>query len=137
LEDNTASEAGEALLSALPKANRKTKIGIISTLGIRREAAAVGPLQALLVNSDPAIARAAAHGLGAIGSLAAAKALVTAKPNAVTQAAVADASMICAEKLLAVGNNAAAKAIYEKLLSSEPSEPVLKAATSGKQAFGG
>jgi HEAT repeat protein len=134
MEDNTAPEAGKALLAALPKANGKTKIGIISSLGVRREAAAVEPLQGLLVSSDPAIAHAAARGLGAIGSLAAAKALVTAKPSAVTKAAVADASLECAENLLASGNKAAAKATYEKLLASQPSKPVLKAATSGLQA---
>ncbi len=134
MESNPAPEAGKALLAALPKANAKTKIGIISSLGVRREAAAVEPLQGLLVSSDPAIAHAAARGLGAIGSLAAAKALVTAKPSAVTKAAVADASLECAENLLASGNKAAAKATYEKLLASQPSKPVLNAATRGLQA---
>lgn len=137
LEPNPAPEAGKALLTALPKANGMTRIGIISSLGVRREVAAVGPLQALLVNSDAAIAQAAARGLGSIGSLAAAKALVTSKSSAANKAAVADASLICAENLLAAGNKAAAKATYEKLLASEPSKPVLKAATSGLQACTG
>jgi hypothetical protein len=42
--------------------------------------------------------------------------------------------MICVEELLAAGNKAAAKAVCGKLLSSELSKPILKAATSGKQA---
>lgn len=134
MERNTAPEAGKALLSALPKANGKTRIGLIASLGVRREADAVEPLQALLVDKDPAVAQAAARGLGAIGSLAAAKALVTAKHSPASKAAVADASLECAENLLASGNKAAARATYEKLLSSEPSKAVLKAATSGLQA---
>ena len=137
LERNSAPEAGQVMLAALPKAGGKVKIGLISSLGVRREAAAVEPLQALLAHPDPAVAQAAAHALGAIGSLAATKALVTAKPSAATKAAIADASLIGAESLLAVGNKAAAKATYDKLLASEPSKPVLQAATRGLQACAG
>lgn len=135
LERIPAPEAGQALLAALPTVGGKLKIGIISSLGARREAAAETPLQALLDNSDPAISQAAAHALGAIGSLAAGKALVTAKPNAATKSAIADASLECAGYLLASGDKAAAKAIYEKLLASEPSKLVLTAATNGMQGL--
>lgn len=134
LERISAPEAGQALLTALPKATGKVKIGIISSLGARGEDASVVPLQALLADSDPACAQAAALALGAIRSLAAAKVLVTAKPTAGNKTAMADASMACAENLLASGNKAAAKATYEKLLGSSPSELVKLAATRGLQA---
>jgi len=134
LEDNPAPEAGQALLSSLPKLEGKAKAGVIATLGVRREAAAVGPLQALLSDSDPAIALAAARALGGIGSLAAAKVLVASKPNAANKDAIADASLKCAENLLAAGDKPAAKMTYEKILGSTPSTPVLKAATIGMQA---
>jgi HEAT repeat protein len=133
LERIPAPEAGQALVTALPKATGKLKIGIISSLGARGEDAAVAPLQALLADSDPACAQAAALALGAIGSLAAAKVLVTSKPTAGNKTAMADASMACAENLLASGNKAAAKATYEKLLGSSPSELVKLAATHGLQ----
>jgi len=134
LERIPAPEAGQALLAALPKIGGKLKVGLISSLGVRREIAAIAPLQTLLADSDPTVAQAAAHALGVIGSLAAAKALVTAKPSAATKAAIADASMECAEELLAGGNKIAAKATYEKLLGGNPSKPVLVAATRGMQA---
>lgn len=133
LERIPAPEAGQALLAALPKTTGKLKIGVISSLGARGEDAAVAPLQALLADSDPACAQAAAHALGAIGSLAAAKVLVTTKPSAGDKAAIADASMACAENLLASGNKVTAKATYEKLLGSSPSEVVKLAATRGLQ----
>jgi HEAT repeat protein len=137
LERIAAPEAGQALHAALPKVKGKLKIGMISSLGVRGEEASIAPLQALLGDSDAAVAQAAAYALGAIGSLGAAKVLVTAKPSAGTKAAVADSSMACAENLLAVGNKAAAKATYEKLLGGSPSKMVKNAATLGVQACAG
>jgi HEAT repeat protein len=126
--------AGKALCDALPKAAAKLKIGLISSLGVRGEATAIAPLQALLADSDAAVASAAAHALGSIGSLEVAKILVAAKPSAGNKAAIADAAMACAENLLATGKKPAAKVTYDKLLASNPSKPVLFAATRGKQA---
>lgn len=137
LEFNPAPEAGKVLLDALPKVSGKLKAGIISSLGVRRETAAIAPLQALLAGNDPEAAHAAAHALGAIGTLAAAKILVTAKPSAATKEAIADASMECAEELLAGGNKVAAKATYEKLLANNPSKPVRIAATRGMKTLSG
>jgi len=134
LERIPGPEAGQAMLTALPKVSGKLKIGMISSLGVRGEEAALAPLQALLTDSDAAVAQAAAYALGDIGSLAAAKALVTAKPSAGTKSAIADASMECAENLLASGNKVAAKATYEKLLAGSPSKPVKDAASLGMKA---
>lgn len=137
LERISAPEAGQALLAALPKVQGKLKIGVLSSLGVRGEATSVAPLQALLADSDPAVARAAAYALGANGSLDAAKALVADKPSSATKAAIADASMACAENLLAAGNKAAAKVTYDKLLAGSPSKLVEAAATSGAKACAG
>lgn len=137
LESNPAPEAGRVLLEALPKLSGKLKLGVISSLGARREAAAIAPLQAVLAASDPEVARAAAHALGTIGTLAAAKILISAKPSAATKDAVADAAMECAEELLATGNKAAAKVTYEKLLANNPSKPVQIAATRGIKTLAG
>jgi HEAT repeat protein len=134
LERIPAPEAGQALRTALAKVTGKLKIGMIASLGMRGEDASVAPLQALLADSDAAVAQAAAHALGAIGSVGAAKTLVTAKPSAATQAAIADASMECAENLLASGNKVAAKATYEKLLTGSPTKLVKDAATLGMKA---
>ncbi|MCX6874167.1 MAG: hypothetical protein NTW21_10220 [Verrucomicrobia bacterium] len=134
LERIPEPEAGQAMREALPKVSAKLRIGLLASLGVRGEATAIAPLQALLADSDPSVAAAAAYGLGAIRSLEAAKALVVTKPNAGTKAAIADASMACAETLLAAGNKVAAKATYEKILASTPSKAAKAAATRGLQA---
>lgn len=137
LEPMPAPEAGQALLAALPKSSGKLRIGIIASLGSRAETAAIAPLQALLVDSDPATAAAAAYALGDIGSLDAAKVLVTAKTSSATKSALADACLKCAGNLLAAGNKNAAGIIYAKLLASTPSALVQAAANHGQQQCGG
>jgi HEAT repeat protein len=127
-------EACQALLAALPQAAAKLKPGIIASLGVRGDAAAIVPLQALLANADAAVASAAAHALGTIGSLDAARVIVTARPSAATKAALADAALNCAERMLATGNKQAAKVTYEKLLASTPTKLVQAAASHGLQA---
>lgn len=134
LERIPAPEAGNALRSALPKVSGNQKIVIMAALGVRGEDASIAPLQALMADSNPVIAQSAAFALGAIGSLMAAKTLVTATANPANKAAVADASMECAENLLVSGNKVAAKFTYEKLLASTPSKLVQDAATRGVQA---
>ena len=136
LERIPAPEAGQALRTALAKVAGKLKIGVISSLGARREETSVAALQPLLADPDTAVAQAAAHALGDIGSLTATKALVTAKPGDATKGAIADAAMQGAELLLAANNKAAAKATYEKVLADGPSKAVKTAATLGLQACG-
>jgi len=137
LERISAPEAGEAMRDALSKLDGELKIGMISSLGVRGEAASVAPLQALLADGNAAAAKAAAHALGAIGSAAADKALAASKPSDQTQAAVADASLTCAEKLLAAGDKAAALATYNRLLKGSPSKMVRLAAMRGRLACAG
>ncbi|UCF34016.1 MAG: HEAT repeat domain-containing protein [Phycisphaerales bacterium] len=137
LERIPAPEAGQAIRDALSRVNGELKIGMISSLGVRGEAAGVAPLGALLGHKDCAVATAAAHGLGAMGSPAASEALAAGKPTDEMKATIADASLACAEKLLAAGNKAAALKTYERLLASGPSEMVRVAAKRGKTACTG
>jgi HEAT repeat protein len=80
------------------------------------------------------VARAAATALGRIGSVETNKALASAKPRAALVAVFADASLSCAEKLLATGKAKEAKATYERLLKNKPSELVRLAAERGLKA---
>lgn len=138
MERIPAPEAGQALRSALPKVAPKLQIGIIQSLGARGEATAIPALNIMLASKDPAVIRAAALALGAIGLPDSNKALAGAKPNAATpawtKAAIADASLACAENLLAHGRKSDAKATYERLLAGNPTKPVKLAATRGLQA---
>ena len=88
-------------------------------------------LRPLLQNPDEAVARAAAIALGRIASADACKALDSAKPRPALAAVFADASMSCAEKLLASGQAKEAKAIYQRLLRSNPPKLIRAAAERG------
>lgn len=67
LERNTAPEAGKAIRDALPKAGGKPLIGLINTLGARRDLLAVTALEKYAAASDEEPAAAAIAALGRIG----------------------------------------------------------------------
>lgn len=133
LESIPAAEAAEALREALPAVSGKLKVGVISSLGARRDAASVSALAALTAGQDPAVACAAAAALGDIGNADAAQALRAAKPADGCKPAVVDAQLSCAEALLASGDPAAARSIYQSLAGAD-TKLVRLAATRGMLA---
>ena len=138
LERNPTPEAAQAIRDALPKITGPLKLGIISSLGQRKDSASVPLLAKLLMDTDPAIVRSAALALGSIRTSESAKALSNAKPTSPeTQLAVVDASLSCAEALLAAGNKADAIAIYKSLLGEGQPKQVRVAATRGMLACAG
>ncbi|MCF7960734.1 MAG: hypothetical protein K9M08_08320, partial [Pirellula sp.] len=66
LERNPAPEAAQALRDALPRVAAPLKVGIISSLGQRRDVASVASFAKMLNDTDGTIARSAALALGAI-----------------------------------------------------------------------
>lgn len=138
LERIPDEEAVAALREALPKTNGKVKVGVINSLGVRRDAKSVEALKALLADQDAEIAAAAAASLGAIGTVESAKALTEfqAKAPEKLQLAAADACLVCAERLAAAGNKAEAMALY-KLLAKSEIKHVKLAATRGMLALAG
>ena len=132
LERIPEPQAGQALERQLPKVSGNLKIGVISSLGTRGQG--VSLLRSLLQDSDEAVARAAAIALGRIASADANKALSSAKPRPALTTVFADASLSCAEKLLAAGHAQEAKATYQRLLKSNPPELVRLAAERGFKA---
>ena len=132
LERIPEAKAGQALERQLPKVTGPLKIGVISSLGTRGEG--VSQLRPLLQDPDEAIARAAAKALGSIASADASKALASAKARPALDAVFADASMACAEKLLAAGHAKDAKAVYQRLLKGNPGPVIRAAAERGLKA---
>jgi HEAT repeat protein len=133
LERIPAAEAAKALQDALPKVAGALKVGVIGSLGARRDAASVPALSALLGDADKAIASAAACALGDIGNPDAAKALLASakkSPEGVKEA-VADASLACAERLLADGKKAEAIQVYKAFTGEAQPKHVRLAATRG------
>jgi len=138
LERIPAPEAAQALRDALPKLSGPLKIGVIASLGVRRDAQSVAPLAQLLTDSDPATARAAALALGDIRSPQAGKALADAKSvSEKVKPAVTDASLFCAEGLLADGNKDQALAVFKAYVGEEQPKHVRMAATKGVLACAG
>jgi len=135
LERIPGAEAAQSLRDALAKVNGKLKVGVIGSIGSRRDALAVSALAGLLKDQNASVARAATTALGNIGSVAAAKALQESLPSAVeTKESVIDAELACAEALLADNKDTAALALYKSLSGDQQSRLVRLAATRGMLA---
>jgi HEAT repeat protein len=107
-----------ALRDALGKLTGKPLVGVIGSLGVRRDAKAVKPLAGFLQASDAEVLSAAARAMGKIGTADAAKALRDALPKtaAQNQAAICEGLFRCAEAL-AKSQPKEALAIYAQLNS--------------------
>ncbi|HOD83257.1 MAG TPA: HEAT repeat domain-containing protein [Phycisphaerae bacterium] len=117
--------AGQALQAALASAKGPQLIGVIGSLGDRREAAAVGDL-AKLIDKDPALNQAVLRALGKIGTVQAADALDKAAVPDCCTAALADARVVCAQAI-AASDPARAEKTLRSLMESGPG-PVKAAA---------
>lgn len=139
LERIPAPEAVAAMRDALPRLNGALKVGVIGALGVRRDVASVAALARSLGDADTTIASAAAHSLGLIGTPEAGKALSeqVKKTSEGTEPALADACLVCAERLLAGGNKAEAMSLYSSLNAEDQPKHVRLAATRGLLAVAG
>lgn len=139
LERIPDAAATAALRDALPKTEGLLKVGVINSLGVRRDAESAAALKALLENQDQQVASAAAAALGAVGSPEAAKALDEFQKQAPDKLklAVADARLCCAERLLAAGKKLEAMAIYKSLSGEDQPKHVRLAAVRGLVAVTG
>lgn len=118
---------------ALSTLKGRPLLGVISSIGVRRDVNAVEPLIALLKNPEPELAQAAARSLGAIGNAVAARALDDAWMTgpAENRPAVADGLLRAAETLFAARQRDPALAIYTKLSLPDAPEQIRAAAVRG------
>jgi HEAT repeat protein len=138
LERIPAAEAAQALRDALPKLGGELKVGLIGSLGVRRDEAGIPALAALLGETEAAVARAAALALGAIRGADAATVLLQAKTQSAEAArAVTDAALACAEGLLATGDTVKALSVYKRFAGEDQPKHVRLAATRGMLACAG
>ena len=104
-------EAARALREAMGKATGVAKVGLINSIGARRDAEATGALKALLTDKDADVAAAAIAALGEIGNAEAVAALTD--KNLKPTGALLDALLQCAET-----NAKSAAAVYKRLISA-------------------
>ena len=108
-----------ALRAALTRATGRPLVGVIVSLGVRRNTAAVPLLAARLQDADADVAQAAARALGRIGNPAAARAIqsnLTGAPAA-NRVAFCEGLFRCAEQLERDGRRREAIAIYDRLMA--------------------
>jgi HEAT repeat protein len=133
LEPIADPSVDDALRAALPKVKGTLLIGVINSMGKRRDAKASPALARMIYGPDAEVARAAASAVGSIGGTASMKELQAAigKTTGRTKAAVADASLVCAERLLADGKRDQAMALYASLSAPGMPKAARLAAMSG------
>lgn len=125
--------SGKALNEALLEAEGKVKIGIINSLGQRKDIKSVGELEKLVYDADPQIAQSAVVALGKIADNSAAKALEMAKSKTTGElrGRVLDAYLRCADNLFEQGNTTQAASIYRELYNKEELVHIRAAALRG------
>lgn len=107
--------ADAALREAAGKLNGRLLVGVLNSIGRRRDAQAVPVLSARLREADPEVAGAAAVALGHIGNEAAAAALKARLADApeTLGAALGEGCVRAADQLRAAGRTAAALELYD------------------------
>ncbi len=130
LEPIADPSADDALRGSLTKLKGDLLIGVINSIAKRRDAEAGPALAKMIYAADPEVARAAASALGHIGGASSAKTLHTAleKTDGMKRMTVADAILVCTERLLASGSRDQALAIYASLSSTNVPKPARLAA---------
>jgi len=133
LERIPGAAVDAALREALAKTIGTVKVGIINSLGERRDAKAAAALSKLVGDSDEMIASAAAAALGKIGGPQATEAMAKAKGTATgrLKMVVLDAYLKCADKLAAEGKKKEANAIYKELYEPDMPAAIRTAALRG------
>ncbi len=139
LQSIPAPEAGKALRDAVGKTSGELKIGVIGSIAARRDAEAIAAMATCLNDTDKAIASAAAHALGAIGTKEAATKLTDSLKSAKDEVkpSIADACLEAAERLLAGGDKTAAMTVYKSLTGDDQPKHVRLAARAGMLAAAG
>jgi HEAT repeat protein len=132
LERMPCPEAGDALRAAMEKAKGTTKVGIINSLGARRDAAVVAVLGKLAGDDNRAVAEAALSALGKIGGAQAASLLAEAKraagANSPELVPAADEALLACAADLAARKDRKAEAIYKSLYDLKESSATRAAA---------
>lgn len=135
LETLRGAEVDQALRNQLPKVHGRLLVGVIGSLGVRKDVKAIKPLSDLLADNDPQIAQAAARALGSIGEAAGARAIEAALPKtaAPNRLAFCEGLFRCAEGFAAKGKTKDAIALYDRLakINDVPEQVLLGALRGG------
>lgn len=118
-----------ALRDAMGKLTGRPLLGVIGSLGVRRDAQAVEAMAKLLAAPDAVTVQAAARALGQIGTPEAAKAIEAALAGAsgAKQVNLCEGLFRCAEAMAEEGQAAQSLAIYDRLRGLSPAPQQVRA----------
>ncbi|MFP4056452.1 MAG: HEAT repeat domain-containing protein [Candidatus Brocadiia bacterium] len=138
LERMPYPQAGEALRDALEATEGRVLLGVVGSVGARRDAQAVPRLVALAKGADGDLAEATIEALGRIGGQQAADALAAMVKTAGRELrpTVVDSYLRCADHFLDAGQKAKALGIYQALYEPSEESHVRAAALRGRVACG-
>lgn len=133
LEAIPDSGADDALREAAGKLQGRLLIGVINSIGYRRDAKATATLIDKLGQADVDVASAAAAALGRIGGEPAAKALEKCLASAPSglRGEAAQGCVLCAEKFLAEGKDREAVRLYDTVRTANVPKQRMLEATRG------
>ncbi len=109
----------QALRNALGKLKGTARMGVVNSLGVRRDETSVPPITKLARSEDAALANAALEALGRIATPQAAEALEQLAPHAPDPVRKREALLLCAQRLAADGHRDAAARIYRGMLDDQ------------------
>jgi len=122
LEGITDPSAGKALRQALGTVEGRNLAGVVNSLGVRRERAALPELQALALDPKRGVSAEAMASLGMIGSVEAMKTLqqILKGDSASQRVSAAHAALVAAERLAQSRNLAAARDLLNEVIHAIP-----------------
>jgi len=134
LEAIPAPEAGAALRKATESLSGRLLVGVLNSLGVRRDEEATDLFVQRLNSPDREVAEASAVALGRLGNDIALKALRERLDGSVPDAIrgyAAEGAVLCAERRWKNGDHASAVALYDAVRSADVPRPRIREATRG------
>ena len=129
----------DALRNALPKSSGKVRIGIVNSLGQRRDSKSVATLKGLATASEAGVSGAALIALARIANGDALAAIGAARSGASgpRKEEISQAYLRCAGAVAAGGDKAAARLVYRQLAAADEPPMIRIAALDGLAAVDG
>jgi HEAT repeat protein len=130
LEAIPGNECDVVLRQATESVTGLQLVGVINSIGIRKDSEAVETLKAQLQSMDAQVASAAAVALGSIGGESAANELksLLAASSAAVRSAAAEGCVLCAEKFSAAGKKEMAIELFDNVRHADvPKQRVVEA----------
>lgn len=133
LEAIPGTKAGDALREAATKLDGRVLIGVVNSIGVRRDVASTEVLASLLANTNEDVASAAAVALGYIGTEEATTLLaknLSGGSDSVRNA-IAEGLILCAERSMLEGKLPRAIRVYEMVRTAKVPQQRIVEATRG------